>query len=60
MEKHCRCFVQVTLKAPGVPNTDRHECLLLVVAETEYNNTVPILLGTNVISDFLNNCKEKS
>ena len=49
-------FVQVTLQAPGVPNTDKHECLLLVVADTEYNNKVPILLGTNVISDFLNDC----
>ena len=49
-----RGFIQVTLQAPGVPNTDHHECLLLVVAETEYNRKVPILLGTNVISDFLN------
>jgi len=41
-----RGFIQVTLHAPGVPNTDNHECLLLVVPETEYS--------TNVISDVLN------
>jgi len=41
-------------------HTDKHECLLLVVADKEYNNKVPILLGTNVISYFLNDCKEKA
>ena len=31
--------------------------ILLVVPDTEYNSNVPLLLGTNVLNEFLNSCK---
>lgn len=31
--------------------------ILFVVPDTEYNSNVPLLLGTNVLTEFLNSCK---
>ena len=43
----------------GVPDGETHACILLVVPDTDYNKTVPILLETNVLSEFLDKCKGK-
>ena len=38
-----------------------HACVLLaVVPDTDYSQTVLILLGTNVLSEFLDKCKGKT
>ena len=50
-------FIEVSISAPGVPDSSGHQCLLLVVPDTPYNKNTPILLGTNIISAFLDDCK---
>ena len=51
-------YIQVELQSAEFPVECVHNCILLVVPDTEYNTNVPILLGTNVLVDFLNTCKE--
>ena len=51
-------YIQVELKSTALPVECIHNCILLVVPGTEYNTNVPILLGTNVLVEFLNTCKE--
>ena len=48
--------VRVTSSGCGVKGKGRC-CLLLVVPNTKYNERVPVLLGTNVLSCFLNECR---
>ena len=52
-------YIQVDLQSVGLPNEHVQSCILLVVKDTEYNSTVPILLGTNVLTEFLKYCKEE-
>lgn len=54
-----RGYIEVNIKAPGIPRSTGHECLLLVVPDTSYNHKSPILFGTNVISSFLDECKSQ-
>lgn len=50
--------IEVNIKATGIPKAVEQPCLLLVVPDTEYNNSTPILLGTNILAEFLNTCKQ--
>ena len=52
-------YIESSLKACGIPENQEQKCLLLVVPNTQYNNTTPILLGTNILTELRSECKGK-
>lgn len=50
-------YVESELIVPDLNLEDTLPCLLLVVADSRYNLSVPILLGTNVLSTLMERCK---
>ena len=46
------------IQSLGIPNKHVQDSILLVVPDTDYNKSVPILIGTNVKAEFLKDCKE--
>ena len=52
-------YIEVNIQTKGIPGSSQQTCLLLVLPGTEYNQRTSILLGTNVLSVFLNSCKEQ-
>ena len=52
-------FVQVRVASSGCGVQGKGCCffVLLVVPNTTYNEMVPVLLGINVLSYFLNDCR---
>lgn len=51
-------YMQVKIHSVGIPTNHVQNSILLVVPDTDYNKNVPILIGTNVLEEFLNNCKQ--
>ena len=51
-------YIQVDVKPNGVPSDHVQSSILLVVPDTECNTNLPILLGKNVLAEFLANCRE--
>lgn len=51
-------YIQVRIQSVGIPTNHVQDSLLLVVPDTDYNKKIPVLIGTNVLAEFLNNCKE--
>ena len=51
-------YIQVDVKPVGVPTEHIQSSILLVVPDTSTNTDLPILLGTNVLEEFLTNCRE--
>ncbi|MCU7801000.1 MAG: retroviral-like aspartic protease family protein, partial [gamma proteobacterium symbiont of Lucinoma myriamae] len=52
-------YVEVELCVSGIENSQIITCLALIVPKSNYNSKVPLLLGTNVLSMFLDMCKQK-
>ena len=52
-------FVTLEITSAGIPSDNIQECILLGVPETDYNKTVPLLIGTNVLEESLLYCKSK-
>ena len=52
-------YIEVEIEAIGAGIQKKQPCLLLVVPDSDYNSQVPLLLGTNVLTIFLNECKSK-
>lgn len=52
-------YMQAQISSVGIPSGHVQDCIFLVVPDTDYNKNVPLLIGTNVLSEFLNNCKSK-
>ena len=50
-------YIQADLQSVNFPTEHVQTSILLVVPDTEYNLNVPLLLGTNVLVEFLNDCK---
>lgn len=51
-------FIEVDLTILGSRGTHSkdsklHNCLFLVVPDSNYNSTVPVLIGTNILSSFI-------
>ena len=42
----------------GLPNSKSLHCLLLVVPDTKYSARTPIILGTNILHEFMDQCKD--
>ena len=48
-------FVSVDLTPYGVPTLEKlHDCLFLVVPNSNYNHHVPVLIGTNILQSLMN------
>jgi len=42
----------------GVGKAGTHTCLFLIVPDTQYSVRTPVLIGTNILSGLLSECKE--
>ena len=53
-------YIAADITAPGVGLGEKHSqpCLLLVVRDSRYNAKVPVLLGTNILEQFLDMSRE--
>ncbi|KAL5019205.1 hypothetical protein ScPMuIL_004927 [Solemya velum] len=51
-------YVVVDLVLSGIPSNQTQECLLLVVPNSNYNRSVPVLLGTNVLCCCMTKCQQ--
>lgn len=51
-------YIVVDLVLAGIPYEQSQECLLLVVPNSNYNSSVPLLLGTNVLSSCMTKCQQ--
>lgn len=45
-------FVEADLRVVGIPLDHVQHCLLLVVPESKYSEKVPILIGTNILTEL--------
>lgn len=52
-------YIQVDIQTIGIPTDHVQSCILLIVPDTKYNFKLPILLGTNILREFLSDCREK-
>ena len=51
-------YIEVCItKVEGIPELTSLACIFLVVPETNYNSETPILLGTNILNELRENCK---
>ena len=51
-------YIEIKLQSNGA-NGIKHPCLLLVVPDSTYNLNVPLLLGTNGLSTFMEECRHR-
>ena len=52
-------YMQAQISSVGIPSGHVQDCIFLVVPETDYNKNIPMLIGPNVLSEFLSHCKNK-
>ena len=50
-------FIEADLTVKGIPKSENQPCLFLIVPDTAYSARIPVILGTNVLSELLNKCK---
>ena len=50
-------FIEVDIQAPGLQNGKIYPCLFLVVEDTAYHQTVPLLIGTNILRVLMEDVK---
>ena len=43
----------------GLPRSSTHTCLFLVTPDTKFSESLPVIIGTNIINSLLIECKEK-
>ena len=44
--------------ARGLPDGKPLHCILLVVPDTKYSSKTPLILGTNILEEFLQGCEK--
>ena len=52
-------YIETEIEPLGIPNSQPQPCLFLIVPESNYSKTVPVLLGTNIIRTFLENTQQQ-
>ena len=50
-------YIKATLTSSGIPECSGQFCLFLIVPDTSYNLKVPVLIGTNLLDEFIKDCK---
>ena len=56
---HTWDILKLTKIPYGVPRSQEKRCLLLVVPETVYSKRTPIILGTNILQEYMGDCKQE-
>lgn len=51
-------YIEAEIIVPGLQNDRVYPCLFLIVQDTNYHQSVPILLGTNILKTLLEDTKE--
>ena len=51
-------YIEANLTVPGLPS-ESSSCLFLIVPTSKYHTSVPILLGTNILSVLMESTKQK-
>jgi len=52
-------YIEVKVKSISAGCEDSVPCVILVIPDTKYNVKVPVLLGTNILLQFLEVCKHR-
>lgn len=52
-------YIETNITCPGIPKCSEQCCLLLIVPDTNYNLKVPLLIGTNILNELINDCKKQ-
>lgn len=53
-------YIDVTIDfSSALPNGKAQRCLLLVTPTTQYSKDTPVLIGTNILQELLNDCKDE-
>ncbi|XP_053372981.1 uncharacterized protein LOC123532109 [Mercenaria mercenaria] len=51
-------YIQADINIPnGLPKSQDHTCLFLVVPDTNYSSRTPVILGTNILEILVEECK---
>ena len=51
-------YIEVSIKiAAGLPDSQPKDCLLLVIPDSPYSERTLVILGTNILHEFMNDCK---
>ena len=50
-------YIKVSMTSPGIPKCIEQFCVLPVVPDTNYNQRVPVLIGTNILDEIEKDCK---
>jgi transposase InsO family protein len=52
-------YIDADIEVLGLPASEAVNCLLLVVPDSRYSSTVPLLFGTNIMSHFMKTCQQQ-
>jgi len=52
-------YITADLQSSGIQDSKSVPCLFLVVPDTDYNKSTPFLLGTNILNELMDCCKEQ-
>ena len=52
-------YIEADLETIGIEKSHKQLCLFLIVSDTDYNRSTPFLLGTNILNEFMSECKEQ-
>ena len=52
-------YIEIDLKIDeGLPRSTLKHCLFLVSPDTHYSSRVPVIIGTNILQEYLTECKQ--
>lgn len=51
-------YIEAELSAKDIPELKGLPCIFFIVPEKIYNARTPILIGTNILKELANTCKE--
>ena len=52
-------YIEVEIETFGVPQIDKQIALFLVSPDTDFSSTTPVLIGTNVLNEVKQKCKDR-
>ena len=51
-------YVALSIETPAIDD-ETHTCLFLVIPDSQCNDTVPVLLGTNILTRLMAQCRDR-
>ena len=52
-------FIETHITSRGLSPPSQQNCILLVIPDSSYSTSVPIILGTNIFSHFMKTCQQE-